>query len=769
MRPPAALARAQRETNDARQRVAVLARARPQSHDATPSVAAALRQKLQGIQTTYATKAEDIASRAPRRPAENVIRILERHERSSKVRGAFHKIKTRMFQERAVEKEAARRATRDAQLALERKRVLVRARELDSMSDGLEALRDLAHRKRRERFAEIACDTRRAFAFFAAMRPRLARRKLEGRASGIAALLRVRSCFRTLRAQARRGKLVREISRSANRRHARRALRALQLLKLRGVERRIAFLRADRVAKASAARRSIRAFVEGAAFNRTSRQAALLADAAARRRGLTCFALSATAREAARCARHRGGVFRRRRSLRAAFRHLAALTSARAARRDRRRRAALEAAGAARGRGLAALKALVERGRTRSARDALSDAAFAVSCKIRGLAALREAVARAGRRRRRETAACVGERAVALRSVARWRRRVDAITHLKRLTRKAALSKKPSKPKLRAALDAWWALRRDRAVSKARLELAEVWRNRRRGRAALAALFAMRRDRRQQRRLKCVVDEFQKRNDNSHKQGVLIRLARRCQAKRRDRAAFAAALKRRQRLAFPRLQERVAAASAREARRVARQRLRRGVALLRGRVRAHQLRRARTRLAALHRRAVTAPAALLRLQESSARRRRTRVLRRAQHYEALDVASARALRRWRLIAASRKSTRERHAPLVDAALVSLALRRARRFLTEWRSHVAHARATRRAELPRLVDKFRAWRHLTERRRQPPPPPLPRPPVLRRLADDAPVAAPVSLSPPAFVDLVHLKHLGAGPHPSGGAF
>ena len=142
----------------------------------------------------------------------------------------------------------------------------------------------------------------------------------------------MRSCFRTLRAQARRGKLVREISRSANRRHARRALRALQLLKLRGVERRIAFLRADRVAKASAARRSIRAFLEGVAFNRTSRQAALLADAAARRRGLTCFALSATAREAARCARHRGGVFCRRKRLRAAFRHLAALTSARAAR-----------------------------------------------------------------------------------------------------------------------------------------------------------------------------------------------------------------------------------------------------------------------------------------------------------------------------------------------------------------------------------------------------------------------------------------------------
>ena len=296
-----ALARARRETNDARQRVAVLSRARPQNHD-TPSVAAALKQRLQSLQTSYVSKATDIASRAPRRPAENVIRILERHARSRDVRGAFHRIKTRMFQERAVEKAAARRAVKDAALALERKRVLERARELDSMSDGLEALRDLAHRKRRERFAEIACDTRRAFAFFAAMRPRLARKRLESRAAGVASLLRVRSCFRTLRAQARRGKLVREISRSALRRSARRALGALQRLRLRGVERRIALLRADRVAKASAARRSVRAFVEGAAFNRTSRQAALLADAAARRRGLTCFALSATARAAARCA-----------------------------------------------------------------------------------------------------------------------------------------------------------------------------------------------------------------------------------------------------------------------------------------------------------------------------------------------------------------------------------------------------------------------------------------------------------------------------------
>ena len=502
--PPAALARAQRETDDARQRVAVLSRARPQNHDATPSVAAALRQKLQSLQTSYATKAEDIASRAPRRPAENVIRILERHERSSKVRGAFHRIKTRMFQERAVEKEAARRATRDAQLALERKRVLQRARELDAMSDGLEALRDLAHRKRRERFAEIACDTRRAFAFFAAMRPRLARRKLESRAAGVSSLLRVRSCFRTLRAQARRGKLVREISRSANRRHARRALRALQLLKL--ARRRAA----HRVVTSRPRREGVRgAALDTSLCGRSGLQPDLAAGRAAGRRGGAAarphgLRPSATAREAARCARHRGGVFRRRRTLRAAFRHLAALTSARAARRDRRRRAALEAAGAARGRGLAALKALVERGRTRSARDALADAAFAVELQEPRPRFFKEAVARAGRRRRRETAACVGERAVALRSISRWwRRRVDAITHLKRLTRRAALSKKPSKPKLRAALDAWWALRRDRAVSKARLELAEVWRNRRRGRAALAALFAMRRDRLRQRRAPC--------------------------------------------------------------------------------------------------------------------------------------------------------------------------------------------------------------------------------------------------------------------------
>ena len=232
------------------------------------------------------------------------------------------------------------------------------------MSDGLEALRDLAHRKRRERFAEIACDTRRAFAFFAAMRPRLARKRLESRAAGVSSLLRVRSCFRTLRAQARRGKIVREISRSANRRHARRALRALQLLKLRGVERRIALLRADRVAKASAARRSVRAFVEGAAFNRTSRRAALLADAAARaaRPHVLQFSDGARGRPLRAAPRRRlppterrprSGIWRRSRPLgrRGAIEG--------GARRWKRR--------APRGRGLAALKALVERGRTRSA------------------------------------------------------------------------------------------------------------------------------------------------------------------------------------------------------------------------------------------------------------------------------------------------------------------------------------------------------------------------------------------------------------------
>ena len=297
----AALARAQRETNDARQRVAVLSRARPQNHDNTPSVAAALKQRLQSLQTSYATKAEDIASRAPRRPAENVVRILERHERSSKVRGAFHRIKTRMFQGRAVEKEAAKRAVKDAQLALERKRVLQRARELDAMSDGLEALRDLAHRKRRERFAEIARDTRRAFSFFAAMRPRLARKRLESRAAGVSSLLRVRSCFRTLRAQARRGKIVEEISRSANRRHARRARGAA--LRLRGVERRIAFTSRPR-------REGVRGAALVRAFVKERPSTGLAAGCswptprrAARPHGLCT---SATAREAARCARHRG-------------------------------------------------------------------------------------------------------------------------------------------------------------------------------------------------------------------------------------------------------------------------------------------------------------------------------------------------------------------------------------------------------------------------------------------------------------------------------
>ena len=39
------------------------------------------------------------------------------------------------------------------------------------------------------------------------------------------------------------------------------------------------------------------------------------------------MAFAWTPREAARCARHRGGVCRRRRTRRAAFRHLAALTS----------------------------------------------------------------------------------------------------------------------------------------------------------------------------------------------------------------------------------------------------------------------------------------------------------------------------------------------------------------------------------------------------------------------------------------------------------
>ena len=224
MRPPAALARAQRETNDARQRVAVLARARPQSHDATPSVAAALRQKLQRLQTSYATKAEDIASRAPRRPAENVIRILERHERSY-LKCAARSTKSRRA---CFKKEPSRRKPRSGRRA---------TRSSPSSASAFYAGPGARFNERRpggpggtsrtgkdERFAEIACDTRRAFAFFAAMRPRLARRKL-----GKPRFWHLRAPPRPVvlpplrRAQARRGKIVREISRSANRRHARRA------------------------------------------------------------------------------------------------------------------------------------------------------------------------------------------------------------------------------------------------------------------------------------------------------------------------------------------------------------------------------------------------------------------------------------------------------------------------------------------------------------------------------------------------------------------
>ena len=724
------------------------------------SVAAALAQKLRRLRTNYVAVAEDIAARAPRLPAEAVVRVLARYERSRDVRGAFLRIKTRMLQAQSTEKAAAARAKQDAALAVTRKRTAARARELASISDGFEALHTNYRRGRRARWAAVVLDTRRAFAFFETMRERLERKRLHRRATGVATLLRVRSCFRTLRAHARGEKVVNEISRLANRRSARRALGLLQNLRLRGMEICIAIIRADRVAKACAARRGLRGLREIARFERTKRQAAHHGGAATKRRGLTQFALSATARETSRCTRHRAGVFCRRGRLRAAFRHLFSLAAAGSARRARRRRAAGQAATAAKGRGLEALKALVDRAQTQSACDALADAAAAVGRKSRGLATLSEEVARAGRRRRRETAACIGERAVALRALARWQARVDTITHLQRLMRKALRSKGPARPKLRTALDAWWTLRRDGAIGRARLELAEIWRNRRVGRAALAALIASMRDRGRQRRAHCTVDEFHKRN-------ALKRLARLCVYRKRDRAAYAAALARRQLVAFPRLQARVAETSARELKRVARHRLRRGVALLCGRVRAMRLRKARKRLAQLHHRSFTGWPALLRLQESSAHRRRARVARRAQHYEALDVTSARALRRWRFLAASRRSTREKNAPLVDGALVALALRRARRFLTEWRSHVTHARATRHAELTRLVDKFRAWRTLTERRaaaRLPPPPSPPRPPVLQRLADDAPVAAPVSLSPqPTYVDLVHLKHHGAGPH------
>ena len=244
------------------------------------------------------------------------------------------------------------------------------------MSDGLEALRDLAHRKRRERFAEIACDTRRAFAFFAAMRPRLARRKLEGRASGVAC-----SPPRpvVLPHAASPGAPREDRARDLAERESTACPARPESAAASQVERR-------RAAHRAFTSRPRREGVRGAALRyeplwkerpSTGPRGRPLCSPTRRRGGAASRASRSVMRRrarffAARCARHRGGVFRRRRSLRAAFRHLAALTSARAARRERRRRAALEAAGAARSRGLAALKALVERGRTRSARDALS-------------------------------------------------------------------------------------------------------------------------------------------------------------------------------------------------------------------------------------------------------------------------------------------------------------------------------------------------------------------------------------------------------------
>ena len=192
------------------------------------SVAAALAQKLRRLQTNYVAVAEDIAARAPRLPAEAVVRVLARYER-----GAFLRIKTRMLQAQSTEKAAAARAKQDAALAVTRKRTAAPARELASISDGFEALHTNYRRGRRARRAAVVLDMRRAFAFFETMRGRLERKRLHRRAAGVATLLRVRSCFRTLRAHARGEKVVNEISRLTNRRSARRALGSLQKLRLR--------------------------------------------------------------------------------------------------------------------------------------------------------------------------------------------------------------------------------------------------------------------------------------------------------------------------------------------------------------------------------------------------------------------------------------------------------------------------------------------------------------------------------------------------------
>ena len=149
-----------------------------------------------------------------------------------------------MFQESAGRKRRAKRAAATRSSPLERKRVLQRARELDAMSDGSAPRGTCAGKAA---LAEIACDTRRAFAFFAAMRPRLARRpkaELRGRLS----LLRVRSASTRRSSRSAREARGESWSRARSRSPA-------QHQQLQRVERRRAARRhGDRVAGAAARR-----------------------------------------------------------------------------------------------------------------------------------------------------------------------------------------------------------------------------------------------------------------------------------------------------------------------------------------------------------------------------------------------------------------------------------------------------------------------------------------------------------------------------------
>ena len=186
------------------------------------------------------------------------------------------------------------------------------------------------------------------------------------------------------------------------------------------------------------------------------------------------------------------------------------------------------------------------------------------------------------------------------------------------------------------------------------------------GAAALAALFAMRRSHQQQRRARCVVDEFQKRRDNSQTRRFNKTPRAEVPIKEAGPRVFCRGLKTPPAAGVP------APTSARRGgERPARRGASRGTTTKRRRAAARRARDAsapaRTRLAALHRRSMVGRPALLRLQESSAAAAESR-FEKGEHYEALGRRVGAALRRWRLIVASRKSTRERYAPLVDAVL-----------------------------------------------------------------------------------------------------